>query len=96
MFKRKPFNLKHSAVSGKPVLGQLVDDYLLDFDIFHVSNVTELLHYVDQKYLVEDLGGQAATDTVDQWLLVQVRALLSVAAAVCRKCEKVPTLRENF
>lgn len=77
------------------MLGQLVDDYLLDFDIFHVSNVTELLHYVDQKYLVEDLGGQAATD-VDQWLLVQVRALLSVAAAVCRKCEKVPTLRENF
>ena len=74
------------------MLGQLVDDYLLDFDIFHVSNVTELLHYVDQKYLVEDLGGQAATDTVDQWLLVQVRALLSVAAAVCRKCEKVPTL----
>ena len=54
------------------MLGQLVDDYLLDFDIFHVSNVTELLHYVDQKYLGEDLGGQAATD-VDQWLLVQVR-----------------------
>ena len=78
------------------MLGQLVDDYLLDFDIFHVSNVTELLHYVDQKYLVEDLGGQAATDTVDTWLLVQVRALLSVAAAVCRKCENVPTLRENF
>ena len=62
------------------MLGQLVDDYLLDFDIFHVSNVTELLHYVDQKYLGEDLGGQASTD-VDQWLLVQVRvppALLSV------------------
>ena len=77
------------------MLGQLVDDYLLDFDIFHVSNVTELLHYVDQKYLGEDLGGQASTD-VDQWLLVQVRVLLSVAAAVCRKCEKVPTLRENF
>ena len=54
------------------MLGQLVDDYLLDFDIFHVSNVTELLHYVDQKYLGEDLGGQATTD-VDQWLLVQVR-----------------------
>ena len=26
--------------AGKPVLGQLVDDYLLDFDIFHVSHVT--------------------------------------------------------
>ena len=78
------------------MLGQLVDDYLLDFDIFHVSNVTELLHYVDQKYLGEDLGGQASTD-VDQWLLVQVRgpgscSTLSVVATVCRKCEKVPTL----
>ena len=58
-------------VAGKPVLGQLVDDYLLDFDIFHVSNVTELLHYVDPKYLGQELGGQASTD-VDQWLLVQV------------------------
>ena len=66
------FILIFPAASGKPVLGQLVDDYLLDFDIFHVSNVTELLHYVDQKYLAEDLGGQAVTD-VDQWLLVQVR-----------------------
>ena len=37
--------------SGKPVLGQLVDDYLLDFDIFHVSHVTELLHYIEPKYL---------------------------------------------
>jgi hypothetical protein len=36
-------------VSGKPVLGQLVDDYLLDFDIFHVSHVTELTHYIDTK-----------------------------------------------
>ena len=34
---------------GKPVLGQLVDDYLLDFDIFHVSHVTELTHYIDTK-----------------------------------------------
>ena len=58
-------------IAGKPVLGQLVDDYLLDFDIFHVSNVTELLHYVDPKYLGQELGGQASTD-VDQWLLVQV------------------------
>ena len=59
------------------MLGQLVDDYLLDFDIFHVSHVTgnpyqhlilslsyliilsyylyylvtELLHYIEPKYL---------------------------------------------
>ena len=36
-------------IAGKPVLGQLVDDYLLDFDIFHVSHVMELLHYMDSK-----------------------------------------------
>lgn len=73
------------------MLGQLVDDYLLDFDIFHVSNVTELLHYVDQKYLGEDLGGQASTD-VDQWLLVQVREsfylLCSVLAESAKKFQR--------
>lgn len=73
------------------MLGQLVDDYLLDFDIFHVSNVTELLHYVDQKYLGEDLGGQASTD-VDQWLLVQVREsfylLRSVLAESAKKFQR--------
>ena len=31
---------KIEICAGKPVLGQLVDDYLLDFDIFHVSHVT--------------------------------------------------------
>ena len=67
--------MKELYLLGKPVLGQLVDDYLLDFDIFHVSNVTELLHYVDSKYLGHELGGQAITD-VDQWLLVQVRSFL--------------------
>ena len=56
--------------SGKPVLGQLVDDYLLDFDIFHVSHVTELLHYIDAKYLSNEMGGTNPTD-VDTWLNVQ-------------------------
>ena len=60
-----------NVIAGKPVLGQLVDDYLMDFDIFHVSAVTELLHYVDPKYLCAELGGCSVTD-VDQWLLVQV------------------------
>ena len=49
---------------GKPMLGQLVDsDYLLDFDIFHVSSVTELLHYVDGQQL-----GHVDTDT---WIQTQ-------------------------
>lgn len=62
-------------ILGKPVLGQLVDDYLMDFDIFHVSAVSELAHYVETKYLCTELGGSAVTD-VDQWLLVQVRGCL--------------------
>ena len=43
----------------------------MDFDIFHVSAVSELAHYVETKYLCTELGGSAVTD-VDQWLLVQV------------------------
>ena len=57
--------------SGKPVLGQLVDsNYLLDFDIFHVSAVTELLHYIDPKYLSSDLGGSNGCQ-VDAWINTQ-------------------------
>ena len=53
------------------MLGQLVDsDYLLDFDIFHVSHVTELLHYIEAKYLSSELGG---TNNIhlDTWLNIQ-------------------------
>ena len=56
--------------AGKPVLGQLVDDYLLDFDIFHVSHVTELLHYIDAKHLPLELGGTSRTE-VETWLKIQ-------------------------
>ena len=54
------------------MLGQLVDsDYLLDFDIFHVSHVTELLHYIEAKYLSSELGGTNNIE-VDTWLNIQV------------------------
>ena len=46
----------YTTSPGKPVLGQLVDDYLLDFDIFHVSHVTELLHYIEPKYLSGEIA----------------------------------------
>ena len=48
----------HSLTSEAPMLGlgHFVDDYLLDFDIYHVSHVTELLLYIDTKYLSEELG----------------------------------------
>ena len=53
------------------MLGQLVDsDYLLDFDIYHVSHFTELLHYIDAKYLSSELGGTNNIQ-VDTWLNIQ-------------------------
>ena len=51
-------------------LGQIVDDYLLDFDIYHMSHVTELLHYIDAKYLSSQLGGTNSED-VENWLCLQ-------------------------
>ena len=53
------------------MLGQLVDsDYLLDFDIYHVSHFTELLNYIDAKYLSSELGGTNNIQ-VDTWLSIQ-------------------------
>ena len=48
----------HYLISEAPMLGlgHFVDDYLLDFDIYHVSHVTELLLYIDTKYLSAELG----------------------------------------
>ena len=43
-------------------LGHFVDDYLLDFDIYHVSHVTELLLYIDTKYLSAELGRYPSTN----------------------------------
>ena len=60
-------------IPGKPVLGQLVDDSLLDFDIFHVSHCAELLHYIDAKYLDNQIGGSNPAD-VDTWLNIQQQA----------------------
>ena len=65
------FDIKIISTLGGAMLGQLVDsDYLLDFDIYHVSHFTELLHYIDAKYLSSELGG---TDNiqVDTWLSIQ-------------------------
>jgi len=57
----------------------------LDFDIFHVSQVTELLHYVDAKYLPVDLGGTNPAD-VDTWLVVQENVdSFTVSATRCAR-----------
>ncbi|XP_023327387.1 guanine nucleotide exchange factor DBS [Eurytemora carolleeae] len=68
--KMKEVFLLYQYPSGKPVLGQLVNDYLLDFDIFHVSHVTELMHYIDTKHLPVELGGMLNND-IETWLTVQ-------------------------
>ena len=66
------FDIKIIPTLGGAMLGQLVDsDYLLDFDIFHVSHVTELLHYIEAKYLSSELGGTNNIQ-VDTWLNIQV------------------------
>ena len=63
--------LVYKYPAGGAVLGQLVDsNYLLDFDIFHVSAVTELLHYIDPKYLSSELGGGGESE-VDTWISTQ-------------------------
>ena len=51
-------------------LGQVIDDYLLDFDVYHMSHASELLHYVDAKYLSRELGGTNPAD-VDTWINIQ-------------------------
>ena len=79
--------LVYKYPSGGAMLGQLVDsDYLLDFDIFHVSAVTELLHYVDGKYLGGDLGA-VGTGHVDTWIQTQhhVDRFTATATQTARK-----------
>ena len=57
----------------------------MDFDIFHVSQVTELLHYVEAKYLPLNLGGTDPAD-VDTWLVVQENVdCFTVSATKCAR-----------
>ena len=47
-----------------------MDEHLHDFDIFHLAHLTELLHYIDPKYLSVELGGSRPVD-LDTWMVVQ-------------------------
>ena len=50
-----------------------------------MSQVTELLHYVDVKYLPVDLGGTNSAD-VDTWLVVQENVdSFTVSATKCAR-----------
>ena len=49
---------------------QLVEEFLLDFDIFNVSEPSDLIHYLDSKYIPSELGGHLIND-VEGWLVLQ-------------------------
>ena len=57
-------------ITGEPSFGKLIDEYLHDFDIFHLAHATELLHYIDSKYLSVELGGNRPVD-MNTWMVVQ-------------------------
>ena len=76
-----------------------MDEHLHDFDIFHLAHLTELLHYIDPKYLSVELGGSRPVD-LDTWMVVQQNVdaftlrnaqyfnfLLTLTLTVCLKIE---------
>ena len=79
------FIKKEKIILGQPVVGKLLDEFLHDFDIFHVTHATELLHYMDAKYLSAELGGSNPVD-VDTWMVVQQNVdAFTVSATKCAK-----------
>lgn len=59
-----------SGLAKDMIVSQLIDEFLLDFDVFHLNNPGELMHHVDTKYIPSELGGQLVND-VEAWLLLQ-------------------------
>ena len=60
-----------SGLSNKEmIVNQLVEEYLPDFDIFHINEPSELVHRVDAKFIPCELGGHLVND-VEGWLLLQ-------------------------
>lgn len=59
-----------SSNSSKDIVHQLMDEFLLDFDIFQIDDPADLLHYIDAKCLPRDLGGQVNGD-IENWLVLQ-------------------------
>ena len=61
---------------GNLVVSQLMDEFLLDFDLFHVREPTELLRHIDIKFLPVDFGGHVSVDP-GSWILLQVLYCIS-------------------
>lgn len=69
---REIYLLYHDPTSGanKEIVNHLIQDFLLDFDLFQLEEPSELLHYIDPKCLPIGLGGTTAADT-ESWLVLQ-------------------------
>jgi len=81
---KEVFLLYHYG-EGEPSFGKLIDEYLHDFDIFHLAHATELLHYIDPKYLSVELGGNRPVD-MDTWMVVQQNVdAFTLSATKCSK-----------
>ncbi len=59
-----------SGLAKDLIVNQLVDEFLLDFDVFHLAECGELMHHVDTKFIPTELGGLLLND-VEAWLLLQ-------------------------
>ena len=56
--------------SGGDRVSQLIDELLLDFDVYYIEDPVELTHYIDNKYIPSEMGGQARPN-IESWLLLQ-------------------------
>lgn len=96
--------VQYSFCAGNLVVSQLMDEFLLDFDLFHVREPTELLRHIDIKFLPVDFGGHVSVDP-GSWILLQVRpnkgsVLLLVSQpsdnVTTRHCQKNMTTLEKL
>ena len=60
-----------NTIQAKDLLiNQLIEEFLLDFDIFHLNEFNELIHHVEPKFIPSELGGHLVQD-IEGWLLLQ-------------------------
>ena len=52
------------------LINQLIEEFLLDFDIFHLNEASELMHHLEPKFIPSELGGHLVND-IEGWLLLQ-------------------------
>jgi hypothetical protein len=72
---REVYLLYHVQENKAAATAQLVEEFLLDFDIFHLDEPAELMHYIDGKCLPDELCGGVQKvgdgDSVEGWLALQ-------------------------